>query len=103
MGRWQHFLGALDDIAEGDGTLLDNLVLFAHSGTEFPKQHGTQNIPMMVAGSGGGRLNTGLHIRGGASPTSRVALTLQQVFGVPVSTWGVDEIETSTPVSEMLP
>ena len=60
-----------DDIAEGDGTLLDNIAVFAHSGTEHPKQHGTQNIPMMVAGSAGGRINTGLHIRGGASPTSR--------------------------------
>ena len=36
-------LTALDGIAEGDGTLLDNLAVFAHSGTEFPKQHGTQN------------------------------------------------------------
>ena len=29
MGCWQHLLGALDDIAEGQGTLLDNLALFA--------------------------------------------------------------------------
>ena len=102
MGCWQHLLGALDDIAEGDGTLLDNIAIFAHSGTEHPKQHGTQNIPMMVAGSAGGRFNTGLHIRGGASPTARVALTLQQAYGVPVSSWGIDEIETSSPVLELV-
>ena len=51
---------------------------------------------MMVAGSAGGRFNTGRHIRGGASPTSRVALTLQQAYGVPVSSWGVVMIETSS-------
>lgn len=102
MGCWNHLLQTFSDIPEGDGTLLDNVAVFAHSGTEFPKEHGTQNIPMMVAGSGAGRLNTGLHIRGGSSPTSRVALTLQQAFGVPVGTWGVDENETSSPVTDLL-
>lgn len=102
MECWQHLLTALDDIDEGAGTLLDNVAVFAHSGTEFPKEHGTQNIPMMLAGSAGGRLNTGLHVRGGASPTSRVALTLQQAFGVPLSKWGVGEIETSSPVADLL-
>ena len=102
MGCWQHLLTALDDISEGDGTLLDNVAIFAHSGTEFPKEHGVQNIPMMVAGSAGGRVQTGRHIRGGASSTARVALTLQQAFGVPVSTWGAGENETSSPVLELL-
>lgn len=102
MDCWQHLLQALDAIDEGHGTLLDNVAVFAHSGTEFPKEHGTQNIPLMVAGSAGGRLRTGLHVRGGASPTSRAALTLQQVFGVPVSSWGVDEIQTSSPISEIV-
>ncbi|MGB0590010.1 MAG: DUF1552 domain-containing protein [Myxococcota bacterium] len=103
MACWQHLLSALDDIQEGDATLLDNLTVFAHSGTEFSKQHGVQNIPMMVAGGGGGRIQTGRHIRGGASSTSRVALTLQQAFGVPVSTWGVGDNETSAPVLDLLP
>lgn len=102
MECWRHLLTALDDVDEGDGTLLDHALVFAHSGTEFPKEHGTQNMPMMLAGSGAGRVKTGLHVRGGASPTSRVALTLQQVMGVPVGTWGVGESQTSSPVSEVL-
>ena len=102
MDSWSHLLTELDAIPEGEGTLLDNTAVFAHSGTEFPKEHGTQNIPMMVAGSAGGRIATGLHIKGGSSPNSRVALTLQQAFGVPVGTWGVDESETSSPVTALL-
>ncbi len=102
LGCWQHLLRGLDSITEGDGTLLDHVAVFAHSGTEFPKEHGTQNIPMMIAGSASGRLRTGLHVRGGASPTSRVALTLQQAFGVPASTWGVGDNETRSPVTELL-
>ncbi len=102
MGCWNYLLNAFDSIPEGDGTLLDHVAVFAHSGTEFPKKHGTQNIPMMIAGSADGRLSPGQHIRGNASPTSRVVLTLQQAFGVPISTWGVDENETSSPVTGLL-
>ncbi|MEL6181779.1 MAG: DUF1552 domain-containing protein, partial [Myxococcota bacterium] len=102
MGCWNHLLAALDSIPEGDGTLLDHLAVFAHSGTEFAKEHGTQNIPMMVAGSADGRINTGVHIRGNASSNARVVLTLQQAFGVPVSVWGTDENETTSPVTDLL-
>ncbi|MFT5433170.1 MAG: hypothetical protein ACI9OJ_003875 [Myxococcota bacterium] len=73
MDCWQHLLGALDAIEEGDGTLLDHVAIFAHSGPEFPKEHGTTNIPMMVAGGAGGTFAPGRHIRGAGSPTSRVA------------------------------
>lgn len=62
----------------------------------------TQNIPLMIAGSASGRLKTGQHIAGGASPNARVALTLQQAFGVPIGEWGVDENATSSPVSDLL-
>lgn len=102
MGAWRYLLSSLDAIQEGDSTLLDNTAVFAHSGTEFPKDHGTKNIPMLIAGSAGGRLNTGLHVPGAGSPTSRAALTLQQAYGVPVVTWGDREIETSSPITELL-
>ncbi len=102
MDAWRHLLTQLDSIQEGDNTLLDNTAVFAHSGTEFPKDHGTKNIPMLIAGSAGGRLNTGLHIRGAGSSTSRAALTLQQAFGVPVVTWGDRDIQTSSPIGELL-
>jgi hypothetical protein len=102
MNCWSHLLTQLDSIEEGDGTLLDHMAVFAHSGTEFPKDHGTKNIPLLVAGSADGRLASGRHIRGNGSPTSRAALTLQQAFGVPVSTWGDRDIETSAPITELL-
>ena len=102
MACWQHLLTTLDSIEEGDGTLLDRVAVFAHSGTEFPKQHGTTNIPMLIAGGAGGRLATGQHIRGAGSPTSRAALTLQQLFDVPVSSWGVGDAQTSSPIDDLL-
>ena len=79
MEAWAYFVGALDQVKEGDRTLLDNSLVFAHSETEFAKFHTIDNIPMMTAGSGGGRIKTGIHIAGESTPVTRVGLTLQQV------------------------
>ncbi|MGD8316124.1 MAG: DUF1552 domain-containing protein [Myxococcales bacterium] len=102
MDCWKHLLTQLDSIEEGDGTLLDHTAVFAHSGTEFPKDHGTKNIPILLAGSAGGKLRTGLHVRGAGSPTSRAALTLQQTFGLGVATWGIGDIQTSAPIGDLV-
>jgi len=59
-------------------------------------------MPMMTFGSGSGRLKTGLHIAAQGEPTSRVGLTLQQVMGVPVSSWGTDSMQTSKTITEII-
>ena len=95
-------MNALDAVKEGDRTLLDNTLVFAHSDTEIAKFHIIDNFPMMTAGAAGGRVKTGIHVVGDGTPTSRVALTLQQVMHVPVGKWGVGGLETNKPVTEIL-
>ena len=102
MEGWVYFLAAMDGIKEGNGTLLDNSVVFAHSETEFAKFHTIDNIPLMIAGSGGGRLKTGLHIDGGGTPVTRVGLTLQQTMGVAIDKWGEGSLETNKTITELL-
>lgn len=102
MEGWAYFVAALDAVKEGDRTLLDNTLVFAHSETEFAKFHTIDNIPMMTAGSGGGRIKTGLHIAGEGTPVTRVALTLQQVMGVSVDSWGTGSLQTKKPLSEVV-
>ncbi|MET0364095.1 MAG: DUF1552 domain-containing protein [Sphingobium sp.] len=102
MEAWAYFVGALDKVKEGDRTLLDNSLVFAHSETEFAKFHTIDNIPMMTAGSAGGRVKTGLHIPGEGTPVSRVGLTLQQVMGVSVDKWGTDSMQTGKSIGEMV-
>ncbi|HEX7855150.1 MAG TPA: DUF1552 domain-containing protein [Sphingobium sp.] len=102
MEAWVYFVGALDKVKEGNGTLLDNTLVFAHSETEFAKFHTIDNIPMMTAGSGGGRIKTGIHVTGDGTPVSRVGLTLQQAMGVPVDRWGTNSLETNKPIKEIL-
>ncbi|WP_278393751.1 DUF1552 domain-containing protein [Sphingobium yanoikuyae] len=95
MEAWTYFIKAMDAVKEGDRTLLDNSLVFAHSETEFAKFHTIDNIPMMTAGSAGGRIHTGQYITGDGSPVSRVGLTLQQAMGVPVDRWGTGSLETN--------
>jgi len=102
MEAWVYFVGALDKIREGDGTLLDNTLVFAHSETEFAKFHTIDNMPMMTAGSAGGAVKTGIFVHGAGSPVSRVGLTLQQAMGVPLDKWGTKSMETKKSISEML-
>ena len=102
MDAWAYFVGALDKVKEGDRTLLDNTLVMAHSETEFAKFHTIDNIPMMTAGSAGGRVKTGLYIDGQGSPVSRVGLTLQQVMGVSVDRWGSKSMETNKTIGEMV-
>jgi len=102
MEAWVYFVGALDKVKEGDRTLLDNTLVFAHSETEFAKFHTIDNIPMMTAGSAGGRVKTGMYIDGQGTAVSRVGLTLQQVMGVPVDSWGSKSMETSKSIGELV-
>jgi len=93
---------ALDDINEGDGTLLDHSLLLAYTDTGFAKLHTVDNIPMLLAGSASGRVKTGYHIAGGDGPVSRVGLTVQQAMGIPIDSWGAGSMQTKKPVSEIL-
>ena len=96
------FVDTLGKFKEGDGTLLDNTLVIAHSETNFAKAHTVEGIPMMLAGRAGGRVKTGLHIAGGATPATRVGLTLQQVMGLPVDTWGTGSMQTKKPLTEIM-
>jgi len=99
---FQTMLTAMDGVREGDGTLLDHMLLFAHSECSFAKVHSLESIPMFVAGRANGKVKAGLHIDGNGDPVTRVGLTVQQVLGVPVSSWGAGSMQTSKSVTEIM-
>jgi len=101
MEAWAMFVGKLASIREGDGTLLDNTLVLAHSETSFAKVHDVLGLPIMTAGRAGGRVRTGLHIEGAADPVTRVGLSVQQVMGLRQERWGTQSMETARPVSEL--
>ena len=102
MEAWTQFVQTLDAVPEGDGTLLDNCLVMAHSETSEANTHSVVGMPFMTAGTAGGRLRTGLHISGVGESVSRVGLTMQQAMGLNVGQWGADQNQTDRPISEIL-
>lgn len=102
MREFAAFLQMLNSVREGSGTLLDHTLLLATSDTNSAKVHSIDSLPIMVAGSANGKWRQGLHIAGKGDPSSRVGLTIQQVLGMPVGSWGVDAMETSKSIADVI-
>jgi hypothetical protein len=102
MEFFADLLAALDGVKEGDGTLLDHSLILAYTDTGFAKLHTLDNIPMILAGTAGGRIKGGYHIAGEGAPVTRVGLTIQQAFGMSVDSWGTNSLQTRKPISEIL-
>jgi hypothetical protein len=102
MIAFKDFLDALAAIPEGDGTLLDNCLILAHSDCSIAKAHAVEGIPTMIAGNAGGRVRTGFHLAGRADPISRIGLTVQQAMGLQVEKWGTRSMETNRTITELI-
>jgi hypothetical protein len=102
MEAWADFVAALAAVREGDGTLLDNCLVLAHSDVSYAKNHDVNGIPIMIAGRAGGALRSGIHVRASGEPATRVGLTVQQVLGMPVDAWGTQSLRATRSLSELL-
>jgi Protein of unknown function (DUF1552) len=102
MVAWKDFLDAISAIPEGDGTLLDNCMIVAHSDCSIAKAHAVEGIPVMIAGNAGGAVRTGYHLAGKGDSIARLGLTIQQAMGVQVERWGHLSMETSRTVTEVI-
>jgi hypothetical protein len=90
INRWHveqyaYLLGKLRAIKEGEGTALDNsMVLFA-SALSNGSAHNPHKLPIVVAGSAGGRLDTGKHlVYSEDHPLADLYVSMLSAFGTPV-------------------
>lgn len=96
------FLTSLDSYKEGEGSVLDRTLILWQTDHGYARTHTMDDLPILTVGSGGGRLKTGMHIVATGDPTTRVGLTIQQVMGVPLNTWGRLSNQTAKPLTEIL-
>jgi len=74
---------------EGDGTLLDNTLIFYGSEIANGRFHDKFNLPLIVAGRGGGVLKGGTYIRvADKTPVTNLFCSLINFAGVPVPKYG---------------
>ena len=102
MESWAYFVEAFTKVKEGDGTLLDSMLIYASSDTAWARIHSLDGIPMFTAGGAGGRVKTGLHVDGAGGPGARVGYTALKVFGLDAASWGTKSNATSAEIGEIL-
>jgi hypothetical protein len=91
INRWHteqyaYMLGRMKEIREGDGTLLDHSMVAFGSPIRDGNSHDPKNVPVVVAGSAGGRLRTGRHLEfDEGTPLCSLWLSMLENAGVPAS------------------
>jgi hypothetical protein len=84
-----HLLGRLKAVKEGDGTLLDHCMIAYGSGNSDGNAHNHDNLPILLAGKGGGTYTSGRHVRyAKETPLNNLWLALLQRMGVKAETLG---------------
>ncbi len=61
--QFAYFIEKLKSIKEGQGTLLDNCMIVYGSGLGDGNRHNHDNLPVLLAGRGGGTIQSGRHVR----------------------------------------
>ncbi len=81
--QYAYMCERLDNIQEGNHTLLDNSMLLFGSGLRDGNRHSPYNLPIVLAGSAGGKLRTGCyHQYEDKTPLANLYLTMLQAMNI---------------------
>jgi hypothetical protein len=87
--QFAYFLGKLDSIKDANGTLLDQSMVLYGSGISDGNRHEHEDLPLVLAGGAGGRIETNRHIRpGGEIPMGNLFLSMLDIMGTPAESIG---------------
>jgi hypothetical protein len=93
MKQFGKFLEKMEQTKDTDGnSLLHNSMIVYGSGNADGNRHTHVNLPVVLAGSGGGSLASGRYVKAGGVPMSNMFLTMADRLGVQ----GVDRLGDST-------
>ncbi|WP_168564598.1 DUF1552 domain-containing protein [Crateriforma spongiae] len=82
--QFAYMVKKMHSLREGDGTLLDNCIMMWGSGLEDGNKHTRENLPFILAGRGGGSLNTGRFLPDVQGNQGDLLTTLLTCAGVPM-------------------
>jgi hypothetical protein len=81
-------LQRLDSVQESNGTLLDNSLVVAVTEIQMPETHGPNNMPFILAGKAGGRLQTQRWLKVPSQPHNNLLVSILNLFGLSNTTFG---------------
>jgi hypothetical protein len=82
LEQYVYLLQKLKATPEGAGSLLDNSMIMYGSGLAWGRLHNRENLPILLAGGGGGTIQGGRHVRYGGVPLANLFLSLLDRVGV---------------------
>jgi len=89
VGLLAYYLAKLQATPDGDGTLLDHVLLMYGSAMGDPNKHDPRNLPFVLAGGASGQLKGGRHLRfPKETPLANLYLTALHKVGVPEERFG---------------
>ena len=89
MRQFAYLLGKLKSMPEGDGTVLDNTMLLYGAALADGNRHEHENLPLILAGRGGGTIVSGRHVRfASETPMCNLLLTMANKAGAKVQRHG---------------
>ena len=97
--NFAYFLEKMRSTPDGDGSLLDHMAILYGSSLSDGNVHGNDNLPVLLAGGGTGKLQGGRHLRyPKAPPITNLYLTLADMLGIPLEKFGdsTGKLEIST-------
>ncbi|HVZ19737.1 MAG TPA: DUF1552 domain-containing protein [Vicinamibacterales bacterium] len=78
------YLGKLKATPDGDGSLLDHMMILYGAGMSNSNSHDHHNLPLVLLGGGGGRLKGGRHLKyKDNTPSANLLVSIMDKMGVP--------------------
>src|SRR5436190_8256341 len=82
--QFAYMVKKMHGLREGDGTLLDNCIMMWGSGLEDGDKHTRENLPFILAGKGGGSIQTGRFLPETRGNQGDLLTTLLTCAGIPL-------------------
>ena len=84
-----YYVGRLASTPDGDGSLLDSVMILFGSGMSDGNRHDHHDLPTLLVGGGGGEIKAGRHVRVAPdTPNTNLFVTMLDKLGVPADTMG---------------
>jgi hypothetical protein len=97
-----YFLEKMRSTPDGDGSLLDHSIIVYGSALSDGNAHLHNDIPVLLAGGGGGKIKGGRHIRYEGLPFSNLHVSVLDMLNIPVEGYLDREYSDATGKLELL-
>jgi len=97
--QYAYLLSKLQSLQEGESNVLNNSAILFGSALRDGNKHSPHDLPLLLGGRAGGRLQQGQHIRSANdSPMANLLLTMLQATGIPATHFA----DSSGPIEKLL-